>query len=725
MMPQFLNNADFWNTELKARPGKTARALMDDGLGDPEYSFEQYVSGAYGDRIAEYFRTYALYEGEDMHEDVLEYWRNYGKGLNKYFHDDPDPFRQWCAYVPCSAALPENREHRYPCIVIGQRTHTMMLYEASSFIHMAAEKEIVILTGRDVNEDSNFEHMLDTALKLYPIDESRVYLHGHSFGAVLSGRHAVKYAGRIAGVCMSGSQYYGADSSEQEKELAKKLRMPLIAIHCTNQSRNLLPYNIIPRRHMSPKNRMNVTTSDFSLLTGYEEVRFWREINHCKHVGLERMRRIQELSDDPCEQKLGIELDQTHIEQRDGVNHYFGDILDDNGTVMIRYVAVEGGPHAVPPYAGEIAWDFLKDFSRDIHTGALLRSGNATGMDDTFWTVACPAIGFRTPREYIGNHGDTAFSFGTFFNTRATERMKEALSTRLRFQGGEMNLALAWAKKGIRRQDFCMDGKNWTLYVPVGENQARPVVLWFGDTESILDGEASGIVEAAAKRGMMTAIVSDVNDDHLITGIVTELKEGELLPPGKVFFAGFGFGAICAGRHAVRMAEDAAGVCLMGDQYYGYDNTPEEIEKAMNKGGLPVIMIHGTREERGILPLYEDSPCPLPPRRADHVTISTFSLISSYSEDLFWRRLNNCPPISLNEMARTRESGDECIRTIGAPADETAENELDGVRVLSAEIRNNAGKKPICYTALCGAPHAPLPMGAELACAFFTDPSHV
>ena len=78
VIPKFKAKEEFWNTPLTTRPGKTARALMDDGLGEPSYSFEQYVSGPYGDRITEYFKTYALYDGQDMHPDVIAYWRNYG-----------------------------------------------------------------------------------------------------------------------------------------------------------------------------------------------------------------------------------------------------------------------------------------------------------------------------------------------------------------------------------------------------------------------------------------------------------------------------------------------------------------------------------------------------------------------------------------------------------------------------------------------------------------------
>lgn len=719
MIPKFKAKEEFWNTPLTTRPGKTARALMDDGLGEPSYSFEQYVSGPYGDRITEYFKTYALYDGQDMHPDVIAYWRNYGKGLHKYYHDNEDCCQRWCAYIPCSYDLPENKERKYPCIIIGQRTASMMMYEASSFIHMAAENELIILTGNDVNEDDFFENILNTALRIYPIDPSRIYLHGHSFGAVLSGRHAIKYAKRIAGVCMSGSQYYGADSRQKEIERAMKLRMPLVAVHCTKQSRNLLPYNVTPRRQMSPKNRMDATTSDFSLLTGYEELKFWRRINHCKPVGLEYMRNIQNLSADPSEQVLGIEFDRTHVEQREGVNHYFGDILDDQQTVMIRYVAVEGGPHAVPPHAGNIAWDFFKNFSRNIQTGALIRQGEAVGENDPFWTTAFPAIEYLTPREYVAGHGDGNFDFHSFMTDDLSACMKETLYTRLHFKGNETELSDYWASKGVYRNIVEAKGKHWVSYIPIAKKGAIPLVIYLGDTDDVMDAEASGIVQAAVSRGMMVAIPDEVNDDRLIVSITKYLSERGL-DHDRIFFAGFGFGAQCAGRHAVRMAKNVKAVCLMGEQYYGYDNTHDEIDAAATNP-LPVVMIHGTNEERGILPLYADSPIALPERRADHVTMSTFSLISSFSEHMFWRQLNNCKPVTLADMAATERSEDPCIKRIGAPVDVTYVSKDMGIKMLCGDIHDASDQMAIRYIALEGAPHYAFPAAANQACRFFAE----
>ena len=98
-MRQFASAEEFWNTERPGFPGKKIRSMLE-SAGDSAYSFDRYVRGPYGDRLMEYYKTWALYDGQDMHPDVLAYWRGYGKGLDKYlFEDETDLYRGWSAYV--------------------------------------------------------------------------------------------------------------------------------------------------------------------------------------------------------------------------------------------------------------------------------------------------------------------------------------------------------------------------------------------------------------------------------------------------------------------------------------------------------------------------------------------------------------------------------------------------------------------------------------------------
>jgi hypothetical protein len=77
------------------------------------------------------------------------------------------------------------------------------------------------------------------------------------------------------------------------------------------------------------------------------------------------MKDIQKTSNDEVEQKLGIPFDRTCIQNLGGVNHYIGDVLDKKGDIVMRFVGVEGAPHYPSAWAGELAWNFLKRFSRD------------------------------------------------------------------------------------------------------------------------------------------------------------------------------------------------------------------------------------------------------------------------------------------------------------------------------------------------------------------------
>ncbi len=726
MLRYFDSAETFWNTEMPRLGGKKARSLMEHS-GAPDYSFDEYVRGEYGERVAEYFETQAMFMDADDDPELLEYWRSYGKGLEKrVFWDESDrdksffdfaaEFHSWCAYVPCAAFKPEGRGRKFPMIVIGQRTDRMMNYEASGFIHFAAENEIIILTGCDVNNDRNFEHMLEEAIRLYPVDESRIYLHGHSFGAVLSGRHAIKYCRRIAGVCTSGSQYFGVDNTKDEIDLAQQLRMPIIAIHCTKQSRNLLPYNVTPRFRMSPKNQMNVTTSDFCLLSGYEELKFWRMINHCAPIRMENMRNIQQTSQDRCEQVLGIEVDASRILVLADTNHYVGDIYDDNGTVMLRYIGVEGGPHAVPPFAAQLAWEFLSDFSRDIETGALLRHGKAVGEADPFWTTAYPAIGMRTPREYIGSKGSPRFDFTAYVAGAMDALQQDRLYTRMHFAGDEPALKAWWEQRGMIRSEDA----DAIAYLPKGVKQPVPLVLYCGNTDDPMDAEADGFAHAAAENGVAVMILRNVNDDALAERVLAKALAMPEIDSKRISMAGFGFGAACAGRHAVRMVDHVAALCLMGTQYYGYDSYHAQVAHA-NQVGLPMIAIHGTEESRGILPYNCDPELPLPPKRADNVTMSSLSLITGYAEVMFWRQMNGCAPIELSQMSNTEAlANDPTEAVIGMPFDETEIREVAGKTYYIGSILDGEKKPVIRYAAMLGAPHFCAATNASLALEFFS-----
>jgi predicted esterase len=61
---------------------------------------------------------------------------------------------------------------------------------------------------------ASFESIVDTMASLYNIDRSRVYVVGHSMGAMVAGGWAVRYSDRLAAACLiAGGQVVGAASA--------------------------------------------------------------------------------------------------------------------------------------------------------------------------------------------------------------------------------------------------------------------------------------------------------------------------------------------------------------------------------------------------------------------------------------------------------------------------------------------------------------------------------
>jgi len=359
-------NKELWTRPFPAIGGRTPREVMKEA-GNSTYDVDKYIVGDYADKQLLNMITWLNFNDDPMNPELIDFWRNYGKGIVKHLHVcESDNDRTWAAYVPLSAYEKGNENRKYPAYFVDwNRSLPFMMMESWGFVHLAAEQELIVIASVDGREDDIFSETLDKAIEMYPVDPLRVFITGHSFTACCGGRHGINNPRKIAGVMLSGSQYYGADSTKEQIAYAQELGMPLICVHGMNQSRCLLPFNVTPERQMSPQNDRGITTSTFSLLTSYAEQCMWRKINRCRLFEMNEMRNIQETSDDICEQKIGIPLDHTYVRVLGGINHYMGDLFDDNGIVTMRFVGVEGCPHHVPTYGPELSWEFFRHFSRD------------------------------------------------------------------------------------------------------------------------------------------------------------------------------------------------------------------------------------------------------------------------------------------------------------------------------------------------------------------------
>ena len=66
---------------------------------------------------------------------------------------------------------------------------------------------------------------------------------------------------------------------------------------------------------------------------------------------------------------MGFDFDSTLIGEAEGTRWLAGDFVNAEGVTMLRNVYVEKLPHMCTPHTCEVAWDFIKHFSRNPKTG--------------------------------------------------------------------------------------------------------------------------------------------------------------------------------------------------------------------------------------------------------------------------------------------------------------------------------------------------------------------
>lgn len=356
-------DAHLWDTPFETLHGHTPRQwLAPEGAGG--FTFHSYVKGEYGQRFLENLLPWLNFGVDNMNLELLSYWE--AKGIKKEIHKHPDdPDRTWFSYRPLDW---DPASEPLPVWYINHVKHRDILdIEAWGFVRYTSEKRILIITVEDGNSEEIFFNTLAAAAREYSIDSSRVYLVGHSLSGSCAGRIALRFANRLTGVCMLGSQYVGLDSTSVDIQFAMACRLPRVDIH--GLAEHILPYNKT-LGFASPKIYPNVTPGDMGLEISFQEQCLWRSINHCPPIEKAQMVAAA-YSGDPVERKLGVPVDRSKVFALGSVRHFQGDVTDWEGHPVMRWIGVEGAPHYPSAYAGMLALEFLSRFSRNQTTGKL------------------------------------------------------------------------------------------------------------------------------------------------------------------------------------------------------------------------------------------------------------------------------------------------------------------------------------------------------------------
>ena len=281
--------------------------------------------------------------------------------------------RSWREYVPSSCDSSEE----VPLVVVlhgGASGGKIVLHTAekqAAWTHVAEEYGFIAVfphsltdkiswnvweiysggSGTEYRDDVVFlDWLIDLLCEKYPVNRKRIYLYGHSFGAVMAAEYALKRAGRLAAACLcsgpenasgytrpDGNFFFGKDSA-----------LPMLIYH---------------------------GSEDLSAPSGK-----WPHVSEGKLVACNPVKDLIErtgaVNDEARKLKMELALLPNLLLWRsvngsDGSVRFFVkndlNIVEYMGEQPVCYVVLENGGHFPPVYAAEYIWKYY--FSTYINCG--------------------------------------------------------------------------------------------------------------------------------------------------------------------------------------------------------------------------------------------------------------------------------------------------------------------------------------------------------------------
>lgn len=330
---------------------------------------DAFISSELGEGIITLLKNYILYRDE-MHPDVLRYWKNLEKGLKKEIHDAQKPEAKWATYTPLSAYVPANKNRRYPVVIaMHGGADPIFIVESYNVAQIGAKEEFITVMPQTltIEEYKRILNVMD--VEGYPIDRSRVYGTGFSNGGFRPQLAAMMDPTLFAAIAVGGQNnvlYKNPFEAKKEYITDKEYQaLADLSVPCLNYNGTM---ETVIRWPLYIDNLLDMGEGKISAFNA------WRKFTHVvgEDLTVEKSKQLAASSPDIVKKIMGIDFAKTQIVKMDGTNYYIGDFFTKEGINTMRYVAIEGMNHWPTPSSAVLAWDFFKHFSRDFKTGKII-----------------------------------------------------------------------------------------------------------------------------------------------------------------------------------------------------------------------------------------------------------------------------------------------------------------------------------------------------------------
>jgi len=346
-------------------------------MGNKDFDVDAFLKSK--DAVALQQIEFFMGNREDSKE-VLEFWEAYGKGLIKRVYGDPERREtQWTLFIP-KAALGGNTHRKFPVIFCLHGAHNpIALTQSYGVMQLAAREEAFVIAPENERLDSLME-LLSSVEQQYPVDTSRVYCIGYSFGAFMTSQNALSnpamfagigmggmiFAGKVGQHEMAGVKYPAFEATETLVANAEEKRMPMLLFLGENEMLNLVPIwktqdyfredGVIDLSAEAKMNAFNV----FRRIGGCNPARFTNQVNS----PYDHENAVTKI--------IGAEFEKSEVREYNDRKYYIGDSVNNENMCLFRTVVCERMMHWTTEKFAELVWEQIGKYARDVKTGQLI-----------------------------------------------------------------------------------------------------------------------------------------------------------------------------------------------------------------------------------------------------------------------------------------------------------------------------------------------------------------
>ncbi len=362
-------------------PMVDVQALMDGGFLDALEEMMEPILEKFDDfspEVLAYWAKRGMVKEAHGRDDCMS-WSEYERRTGYRWEDPHSPdegvqnrYKMWNSFVPVSAFDPACKGRRYPVVVVLHGGfNPISIVDGWGFVQEAAKREWIVIAP-SLELDDIIDEILEEAKRLYPVDESRIYAAGFSYGGFMSGTLGNQRPDVYAAVGPCGAPI---SNNYCEREVGPEPQKPFDGAPRAIGMGVYMPVftasGNLDGGRFPVYDAKNYRTGEPFVKEFVEGINSWARVNHAKELVLEEvlaMKGEEGLSE--AEKHLGLPLPADCVKTvvADGITNYIGDLKSEDGIARIRIMCEMNMPHWPTPEMIRQMYAFFGHFSRDPKT---------------------------------------------------------------------------------------------------------------------------------------------------------------------------------------------------------------------------------------------------------------------------------------------------------------------------------------------------------------------